>query len=195
METEIWKPIQWHEMYLVSSLWNIASKKSWDLKMLTPWFSWKPWNDYRRLTVWEQWKWKHMRINRLVAEYFVKKVPGKTIVNHKNWDRFDDRAVNLEWSTSSENNKHAWSTGLQKMTQKKLDQIKTLWYNRSMKEWNIHSIGTIIKQFTLSWEFVKSWNSTCDVYRELWFHPSWISRCCRWNQKKCQWFVWKYSTP
>ena len=51
-------------------------------------------------------------IHRLVAECFCTKREGANEVNHKNGDKTDNRAANLEWVTRSENLKHAFETGL-----------------------------------------------------------------------------------
>lgn len=55
---------------------------------------------------------KHYKIHRLVAMCFKRNPLNKKIVNHKNGDKKDNRASNLEWVSQSENIKHAWKKGL-----------------------------------------------------------------------------------
>lgn len=47
------------------------------------------------------------RIHRLVANEFIPNPHKKRCVNHKNGDKTDNRAHNLEWVTHSENTYHA----------------------------------------------------------------------------------------
>ena len=52
-------------------------------------------------------------VHRLVATCFIKqKRKDQTDVNHKNGKKTDNRAVNLEWMSRSENCRHAIFTGL-----------------------------------------------------------------------------------
>lgn len=51
-------------------------------------------------------------LHHLVAEAFVPNPENKPIVNHDDGDKNNCSATNLVWSTYSENNQHAYDTGL-----------------------------------------------------------------------------------
>ena len=53
-------------------------------------------------------------IHRAVAFAFIPLVEGKNFVNHKNGIKTDLTISNMEWNTKSENNQHAYDTGLKK---------------------------------------------------------------------------------
>jgi len=50
-------------------------------------------------------------VHRLVAKTYIPNPNNKLEINHKNSIRDDNRVENLEWSTRSENNQHAWTYG------------------------------------------------------------------------------------
>ena len=54
---------------------------------------------------------KQFGIHRLVCEAFLLNPGDKPYVNHKNFDRSDNRAENLEWCTAHENTLHAKAGG------------------------------------------------------------------------------------
>ena len=55
----------------------------------------------------------HYRLlHRVIAEAFCEGFSEDKEVNHKNGDKTDNRAENLEWVTHTENLRHAYETGL-----------------------------------------------------------------------------------
>lgn len=62
-------------------------------------------------------------IHRLVAGEFLPNEFNKPEVNHKNGIKKDNNISNLEWVTSSENQKHAFETGLTVISILKLVEI------------------------------------------------------------------------
>ena len=104
---EEWRDIKGFEgLYQVSNLGRVKNAKGL-IK--------KPTMDkrgYFRLSLWEDGKSKGFGVHRLVAEAFVDKVEGKDCINHKNCNKHDNRAENLEWCTYKENSEHAKRNGL-----------------------------------------------------------------------------------
>lgn len=71
-----------------------------------------PKGDYPRCCLCRDGKCKTVKIHRLVAKAFLSPVDGKNYVNHKDGNKGNNHADNLEWVSMSENAKHAWETGL-----------------------------------------------------------------------------------
>lgn len=80
-------------------------------------------------------------VHRLVALCFVDNPYNKEFVNHKDGNKLNNRSDNLEWCSRSENELHAWRTGLKnkntvgtkgekhgmhKLSQKDVDYIRSV---------------------------------------------------------------------
>lgn len=80
-------------------------------------------------------------IHTLVAEAFIGPKPqGARTVNHKDGDKTNNRAANLEWATYAENNRHARlmklnrqhgeNCNLTRFSDDKVDAVRLLWPTR-----------------------------------------------------------------
>jgi hypothetical protein len=58
--------------------------------------------------LWKNKKFKNIGVHRLLGDVFIVKSENKTEINHKNGVRDDNRLVNLEWVTRSENVRHGY---------------------------------------------------------------------------------------
>ena len=107
---EEWADIIGYEgLYQISNLGRVKALhykrgKSVGNKCLTPRF---PRDRYPYVSLCKDNHVKHAYVHRLVAEYFVPNPLGKTQVNHKDGNKSNNKAWNLEWVTPRENTIHA----------------------------------------------------------------------------------------
>jgi hypothetical protein len=69
---------------------------------------------------------KRVMLHRIIAEVFIENTFNNKYINHINGIKKDNRIENLEWCTASYNCRHAFLTGLRKITQKQRDNSKIL---------------------------------------------------------------------
>lgn len=110
LDGEIWRDIAGYDGdYQVSTFARIKSFKNGKVRILKPTIS----GDYIRIELCKDGVQKQFSVHRLVAEAFIPNPEGKPEVNHKDGKKFNCVVENLEWSTRSENIKHAFDTGLE----------------------------------------------------------------------------------
>lgn len=103
---ETWKDIEGFAPYQVSNLGRVRNADYWGTKkirMLTPT---PQTSGYLSVTMRHDGKRYSRTVHRLVAQAFVPNPDNKPCVNHRNECKLDNRAENLEWMTSAENNRY-----------------------------------------------------------------------------------------
>ena len=108
-----WKLIEGYSNYSVSNTGLIKNNKTNKILKLfkTP-------NGYYRVTIKPFGKAgisKSLNVHREVASSFIDNPDNKPHVNHKDGNKINNIASNLEWVTTSENALHAYRTGLSKI--------------------------------------------------------------------------------
>ena len=94
--------------YYVSSCGRVFGCKGNEMKQTTTN------RGYRRITLSINGKEERWSVHRLVALLFIPNPEQKPQVNHIDGNKENNDVSNLEWCTASENNKHAFRTGLKK---------------------------------------------------------------------------------
>lgn len=117
---ENWKDISGYDCYQASDLGRIRRKEGTILKQSTKR------NGYKTVDLSQHGKIKTLLVHRLVACLFCENKDNKPQANHKNGNKADNRAVNLEWVTPQENLIHAYKTGLAKSHNAKKVRCKQL---------------------------------------------------------------------
>lgn len=113
---------------------------------------------------------KTFSVHRLIAETFIDNDdPSKTEVNHKDGDKSNNAVKNLEWSSPSENIKHAVNTGLTT--------------DRS----------TSVECYDLDGNLIGVFPNIISASKATGANDRHISDVCRGKRNKCGGFVWKYA--
>lgn len=67
---------------------------------------------YYAVTLWVHNKAWCRKVHRMVAEAFIPNPDNLPQINHKDGNKLNNHATNLEWCTARQNTAHAWLTGL-----------------------------------------------------------------------------------
>ena len=189
---EIWKPVVgWEDQYMVSSLGRVKSLervvkfgratrviKEKILKQIKPGTC-----EYFQVNLSKNGKQNWVLVHRLVATHFIPNPDNLPYVNHKDEDKDNNCAENLEWCTPSYNNSY---NGL------KLRQAQTLIEGFKNNKYTMNHYKKPILQFSKDGYLINKWDSAKDAEKMLGVGGPQIAKCCKGKDKTAGGYVWKY---
>lgn len=187
---ENWKDIPGYEgLYQVSDQGRIRSLERERIQMGTKYISpgkvMSPCvrkKGYNRISLRKNNKAKSFLLHRLVLLAFVgEPMDDKVLGMHLNDNPRDNRLVNLKWGSPADNSKDAWDKGL----------YPPLPLQGKFNE--DHPLSRPLIQMTMSGEFIKRFENSYDVLRQLKINQSNIIQVCKGRRNHAGGFKWAYA--
>ena len=142
-------------------------------------------NGYYRIYLSKNGKVTKKYIHRLVAKMFIPNPNDLPQVNHKDGNKLNNRAENLEWVTPKENIQHAFKKGLSKIPCGE----NNYHYGKYGSQTPYHKK---VYQYDENDNLIKKWDSLSDAARYFKKSVSSISSCCKGKLKKVGGYNWSY---
>lgn len=184
MKNEIWKPVKDYEgLYEVSNFGRVRS-----LDMVLPMIAngvvttrvrhgvlrkfHKGHTGYDYVMLRKQGHPRNCRVHRIVAQAFIPNPNNLPEVNHKDENKSNNRADNLEWCTSSYN--HRYGTTIERAADK---------------------IRRPVFQLSMDGQIIKRYNSVTEAEKATGVTTSTISGCCKgsYGHKSAGGYRWRYA--
>lgn len=160
----MWKMIQQYPNYLVNNYGDVFSLYS--NKILRPSNS----RGYLHVVLMKNGKRHNMSVHRLVADAFVENPNGFPCVNHKDENKSNNNASNLEWCSYQYNNTY---------------------HLRHCKAGE--KLRKAVSQYDLDGNLVSVYESARIASEITGIREEWIARAARGERKTCKGFVWKWT--
>lgn len=172
---EIWKDVEGHEgVYMVSNLGRVMSldyRHTGKKKILKPIKIANGYLGVHRRNYGGKWP-----IHRLVAKAFIPNPNNYPCVNHKNENKGDNRACNLEWCDHQYNN--TYGNRLKKMANTRRNGVRT------------HT-GNVL-QYSIDGELISTYPSTIAASKATGIERSGINRCALGVHHTAGGYKWVY---
>lgn len=167
LPNEVWKLIDCFDNYQISNWGRVKRLKGYGctkerlLKLA------KVKGGYLQVKLCKDGISKIFLVHRLVAQHFIDNPNNLQEINHKSEDKTDNRVQNLEYCDRKYNNSYGTRNGRIAET-----------------------LSKSVLQYSLDGTFIKEWQSTIEIKRQLGFGH--ISECCNGKYKQMYGFIWKY---
>lgn len=178
---EVWKDIKDYEgLYQVSNMGRVKSlpklKKTPTTTFMTKEIIKKAniCKGYLRLGLKKNGITKSYFVHCLVAQAFLGDANGLT-VNHKDENKLNNRADNLEYMTLAENIRYGG--GIQRSAKSRTDNPL---------------ICTPVNQYSLDGKFIRRYDSIKQAKEVNGFHKENISLCCQHKRNQSKGYIWRY---
>lgn len=164
---EEWRPIAGFEgIYEVSSEGRVRRVKEGANKILKPYSNKK---GYLGVDLHDCGRRLSAKIHRLVAAAFIPNPMGYLEINHKDENKANNAAKNLEWCTRQYNVKYG--TGAER---------------------GIQQLKKVVCQYNYNGELIKKWPSAKELSRELAIDSACVVRCCNGIMRTFRGYIWVY---
>lgn len=159
----MWKTIRQYPNYLINSNGDVFSLNS--NKILRPSNS----RGYCRVILMKNGKRHNLSVHRLVADAFVENPNGLPCVNHKDENKSNNNASNLEWCSYQYNNTY---------------HLRHYKAGAKMRK--------AVSQYDLNGNLIGVYDSARAASKITGIREEWIARAARGERKTCKGFVWKW---
>ncbi len=188
---EVWKDIPGsEEIYQASTLGRIRSVnriiyttdnkvRKQPGKILKPG---KHYKGYYNVVLYKNKKSKTIFVHRLIATTFLENTYNKVWINHIDGIKTNNKVSNLEFSTISENIKHAFKNGLKKPNRPMLGRFGKL-----------SPVSRGVHQFSINGEYIASYESITEALVINGFRGHGISDSAKGKKKTSNGYIWKYT--
>ena len=172
---ETWKPIAGYEgLYEVSNLGRVKSLKYGKEKILKPGRTHK---GYLHVNLCKDGKAKHSNVHRLVAEAFIPNPNNLQTINHKDENKLNNAADNLEWMSLKDNCNYG--TRNKRVAEAQINDPK-----------KSNQVQMFDKQ---TGELLATFPSTHEAERITGIAHQSISKCCNGKKKSAGGYIWRYA--
>lgn len=179
LENEEWLPIEGYEnLYQVSNYGRVKSlnynktNQEQIRKQSTN-------KGYQIIGLCKDGKRKTFQVHRLVANAFIPNSNNLPQVNHKDENPLNNHVDNLEWCDCKYNINYGTRN-------EKASKIKSGKLGKDCPN------SKQVIQLSLNNQFIRNWDSSMDIQRELGYNQGNISACCRNKRKSANGFIWRY---
>ena len=178
---EIWKDIEGYEgLYQVSNMGRVKSLARTRNMNLHDHRSVAPVPErilkfgqslgYQAVTLAKDGVNRTFRVHKLVALAFIQNPDRKPEINHKDGNKHNNKAENLEWVTAKENQRHAISTGLRNDMRRR----------------------KVINQYSRDGVLLNVWYGYAEIEKSLGLPRQTICNCCKGRTYTAAGYIWRH---